>query len=276
MKESLQSRISLNHGPAMPVLGLGTFLSRDGEESREAVLWALETGYRHIDTAAIYKNERSVGQAIRDSRIPREEIIVTTKLWNDDIRRGDIREALNKSLDRLGMEYVDLYLVHWPVPNKYISVWKAMETLYHEGRVKAIGVSNYHVHHLKDLLKEADITPAVNQVECHPYLQHNELRAFCAEQNIAFESWGPLMQGAFLDVPEIAEFAKKYNRTPAQITLRWARQKNIILIPKSVKKDHIISNADIFSFEIEPEDMKRLDALDRGKHMGPDPETFDF
>lgn len=276
MKEFLQSRISLNHGSAVPVLGLGTFLSRDGEESRKAVLWALDAGYRHIDTAAIYKNERSVGQAIRESGIPREEIFVTTKLWNDDIRRGEAWEALNKSLDRLGLEYVDLYLVHWPVPYKYISVWKAMETLYNEGRVKAIGVSNYHIHHLKDLLKEADITPAVNQVECHPYLQHNELRAFCADKDIAFESWGPLMQGAFLDVPEIAELAKKYNRTPAQITLRWARQKNIILIPKSVKKERIISNADIFSFEIEPEDMHRLDALDRGKHMGPDPETFDF
>jgi diketogulonate reductase-like aldo/keto reductase len=276
MKESLQSRLSMSHGPDIPVLGLGTFLSKEGDETRKAVLWALEAGYRLIDTAAVYKNEKSVGKAIRESGIPREEIFITTKLWNEDIRKGKAQEALHKSLEQLGLDYVDLYLVHWPVPNKYVSIWKSMEELLEEGQVKAIGVSNYHIHHLQDLLKEAHISPALNQVECHPYLQQNKLRAFCAEHQIVFESWGPLMKGAFLKVPEIVELAEKYKRTPAQITLRWARQKNILPIPKSVKKDRIISNADIFSFEIDAEDMKRLDALDRGKHMGPDPESFDF
>ncbi|MDD3807344.1 MAG: aldo/keto reductase [Candidatus Marinimicrobia bacterium] len=276
MKESLQTRIPLNQGTKMPIFGLGTFLVKEGDETRKAVLWALEAGYRMIDTAASYRNEGSVGRAIRESGILREEIFVTTKIWNNDIRKGQAKDALSRSLDRLKMDYVDLYLVHWPVPNKYVSIWEAMENLHDEGLTKAIGVSNYHIHHLQDLLKVATIVPAVNQVECHPYLQQNDLRIFCAENTIAFESWGPLMQGAFLKVPEILELANKYHRTPAQITLRWARQKDIILIPKSVKKDRIISNADIFSFEITPEDMKRLDALDCGKRMGPDPDSFNF
>ncbi len=270
------AKITLNNGTSMPVFGLGVFLAKDGDETRYAVTEALKAGYRHIDTAAVYNNERSVGKAVRESRIPREDLFITTKLWNKDIRNHRVKEALHRSLDNLKMDYVDLYLVHWPIENRVSSVWPEMEELYKEGRVKAVGVSNYHIHHLNELLPAADIVPAVNQVECHPYLQQRELRSFCAEKGIVFESWGPLMQGHFLKVREILDIAEKYKRTPAQITLRWGLQNNIVLIPKSVKKDRIISNADIFSFELSEDDMETLNCLDRNQRMGPDPDNFNF
>lgn len=276
MNSSQEKRIRLNNGTTMPVFGLGVFLAKDGDETRHAVSEALKAGYRHIDTASVYKNERSVGKAVRESRIPREDLFITTKLWNKDIRKNRVKEALQRSLDDLKMDYVDLYLVHWPVEDRVASIWPEMEELYKEGRVKAIGVSNYHIHHLKELLPIAKIIPAVNQVECHPYLQQRDLRAFCKENGIVFEAWAPLMQGHFLKVPEILELAEKYKRTPAQITLRWGLQSNMVLIPKSVKKDRIISNADIFSFELSKDDMDVLNTLDRNQRMGPDPDNFNF
>ncbi|MGB8954490.1 MAG: aldo/keto reductase [Tumebacillaceae bacterium] len=266
----------LTNGVKMPYFGLGVWRTKEGEEVINSVLYALKAGYRHIDTAAVYGNEEGVGQAIRESGVKREELFVTTKVWNENQRQGNVREACEDSLKKLGLDYVDLYLIHWPVAGKYKETWKEMEKLYKEGKVRAIGVSNFHVHHLQDLLADCEIKPMVNQVEFHPYLTQNELRAFCREQGIQFEAWSPLMQGDFLNEPVITEMAAKYGRAASQIVLRWDLQHEVVTIPKSVKEARIIENANIFDFELSAEDVAKLDALNKGHRYGPDPDNFDF
>lgn len=272
----LQGTIELNNGIKMPYFGLGVFQMSEGKEVINSVKYALEIGYRHIDTAALYENEIGVGKAIKDTGINREEIFVTTKVWNSDQGYERTLKAFEVSLRKLGLEYIDLYLIHWPVKNKYVETWKALEYLYKNGKVKAIGVSNFFIHHIEDILQTAEIIPMVNQVEFHPYVVQQELVDFCKDKGIQFEAWSPLMQGQITSVKEINQLAKKYNKTGAQIVLRWNLQKDVVTIPKSVHKDRILSNSQIFDFEISAEDMRLIDSLDKNKRIGPDPDNFDF
>lgn len=267
---------TLNNGLQMPWLGFGVYQIPDGDEVANAIHKALEVGYRSIDTASVYKNEKGVGRAIRETDIPREEIFLTTKVWNEDLRKNRTAAAFEESLDRLGVDYVDLYLVHWPVADRYLEAWREMEKIYQSGRARAIGLSNFMVHHLKDILSRCEVKPAVNQVEFHPWLVQPELLAFCKEQHIQLEAWSPLMQGKITEVPVINELAKKYGKTPAQIVLRWDIQHGVVTIPKSSKPHRIQENAQLFDFELSAEDMARLDALDQHKRIGPDPDNFDF
>ncbi|NLG84768.1 MAG: aldo/keto reductase [Firmicutes bacterium] len=273
---SIADRAVLNNGVGMPWLGLGVFRTKEGEEVERAVKWALEAGYRSIDTAAVYRNERGVGKAIRASGIPREEIFVTTKVWNDDLRAGTVRRAFQESLDRLGLDYVDLYLIHWPVKGRYIEAWKVMEEIYRSGKAKAVGVSNFLRHHLEDLLAKTSLVPAVNQIEFHPLLVQPDLLRFCREHGIQVEAWSPLMQGHVVEIPEIRRLAEKYGKTPAQIVLRWDLQHEVVTIPKSVHRERILENMQIFDFELSAEDMALLDGLDAGRRFGSDPDHFDF
>jgi methylglyoxal/glyoxal reductase len=273
---NIQGSWTLNNGLEMPYFGLGVFQSKEGEEVINAVQYALGAGYRHIDTAAIYNNEVGVGKAIQLSPVDRKDIFVTSKIWNSEQGYESTLRAFDKSIERLGFDYLDLYLVHWPVKGKYKETWRAMEYLYKEGRVRAIGVSNFLKHHLEDLLASAEIVPMVDQVEFHPYVVQQGLLDYCAENKIQFEAWSPLMQGKILEVKEMSGLAEKYNKTPVQIVLRWNLQKDVITIPKSVKKERIESNADIFDFELSKEDMDLIDSLDRNQRVGPDPDNFNF
>lgn len=274
--QSPASSFTLANGVKMPCLGLGVFQVPDQQQAAQSVNWALQAGYRHIDTAAIYQNEEGVGQGLRDAGLPREEVFVTTKVWNADFGYDSTLKAYDESLRKLGLDYVDLYLVHWPVKGKYKDTWKALETLYKEGRVRAIGVSNFLVHQLQDLLQDANIVPMVNQVEFHPYLRQPELMDFCAQKGIQMEAWAPLMQGRFTEEPLLSTLAQKYGRTPAQILLRWDLQHGVVTIPKSVREARIRENAQVFDFALSAEDMSLLDALDKGERIGPDPDNFDF
>ncbi len=273
---SIADCATLNNGVKMPWLGLGVFLVNEGQEVENAVRWALEAGYRSIDTAAIYGNERGVGNALRASGIPRDEVFLTTKVWNDDLRAGRTTQAFQESLDRLGVDYVDLYLIHWPVKGRYIEAWEALEDIYRSGRARAIGVSNFLVHHLRDLLAHAAVVPAVDQVEFHPCLLQPDLLRFCKEHGIQLEAWSPLMHGRVFDLPVVRRLAQKHGKTAAQIVLRWDLQHEVVTIPKSVRKDRIISNAQIFDFELSDEDMVALDTLDEGRRVGSDPDNFAF
>ena len=266
----------LSNGVGMPWLGLGVWQSTDGVEVENAVLWALEAGYRSIDTAAIYGNEGGVGNALKSSPIPREEVFITTKVWNSDQGYQSTLAALDLSLKKLKTDYVDLYLVHWPVKGQYIETWQAMEAIYDQGKARAIGVSNFMVHHLKDLIQNCQILPMVNQVEFHPYLIQPHLLEFCQRQQIQLEAWGPLMKGNFEEVKELGLLAEKYNKSPSQILVRWDLQQGVVTIPKSVKLSRIQSNADIFDFELDAEDMTMLNALDKEYRFGPDPDNFNF
>ncbi len=268
---NLQGTFTINNGVKMPYFGLGTFQSEEGSEVINAVNYALDTGYRLIDTAAFYENEKGVGQAIRESQIPREEIFVTTKVWNDKQGFENTLKAYDGSLKNLGLEYVDLYLVHWPVTGKFQETWKALEKIYKEGRVRAIGISNFLSVHLDKLLPQAEITPMVNQVEYHPYLMQKELFEQCRQNNIVYQAWSPIMQGRVFDISELKKIAKKYRKNAAQIVLRWDLQNGVATIPKSVNQARIESNAAIFDFEISSEDMKAIDALDRDVRFGYDP-----
>ena len=263
----------LNNGVKMPVLGLGVYKS--GEDTKQAVLDALAAGYRHIDTATLYKNEALVGEAIRESGIPREEIFITTKLWNDDMRSGKQMEAIEQSLKLLGTDYVDLYLIHWPVSSALESSWKVLEQIYKEGRARAIGVSNCHMEHLMRVMAVATVVPAVNQVECHPYLSQKSLRTFCNNVSITMEAWSPLGRGNVLSDPVIGQIAKKHGKTPAQVVLRWELQENWIVIPKSVHKERIVENSQIFDFELDKEDMAKIDSLNQDRHFGTSPDDFE-
>ena len=269
--------IKLHNDIEIPVIGLGVFQSHCGTETEQAVEWALESGYTHIDTAKIYANESSVGDAITKSSLPREKIFLTTKLWNEDIRNHLTKEAFQESLDKLQTPYVDLYLIHWPVDGR-LEAWTAMEELYKAGKIKAIGVSNFHQNHLEELFKIATIMPMVNQIESHPYLNNQKLIDYCHSKNIAVEAWSPLGgEGApILKDETIIKLAQKYNKTPVQIILRWNIQRNVIILPKSVNKDRIISNIQAFDFELSVDDMKAIQDLNKDQRIGPDPDNFDF
>ncbi|WP_026584813.1 aldo/keto reductase [Bacillus sp. J33] len=274
--ENLQSATTLHNGVKMPWFGLGVFKVQDGEEVVHSVKAALKAGYKSIDTAAVYKNEEGVGKAIKEAGVPREELFVTTKVWNSDQGYDSAIQAFETSLEKLGLDYIDLYLIHWPVEGKYQETWKALETLYKEKRVRAIGVSNFHIHHLEDLMQTAEVKPMVNQVELHPLLNQSELRDFCKKHEIQIEAWSPLAQGELLENGVLKEIAQKYNKSVAQIILKWDLQNEIVTIPKSVKEHRIIENADIFDFQLAPEDMDKINSLNENRRVGPDPDNFDF
>ncbi|MCA0984981.1 aldo/keto reductase [Halobacillus yeomjeoni] len=263
----------LHNKVEMPQLGFGVWQVEEGE-AVPAVTKAIETGYRSIDTAMIYGNEEQVGEAIRESEIKREELFITTKVWNSDQGFENTIQALETSLDKLGLDYVDLYLIHWPTPefDEYVETYKALEQLQKDGKVKAIGVCNFDVDHLQRLLDECEVKPAVNQVECHPYLAQNELKDFCRQHGIYVEAWSPLMQGGeVLQNDTIQSIAKKHGKTPAQVVIRWHLQNDTIVIPKSVTPSRIEENFNVFDFELTHEDMDAINQLDREERKGPKP-----
>jgi diketogulonate reductase-like aldo/keto reductase len=272
MKElRIDTKVKLNNGVQMPIFGLGTFQTRSGRETRDAVLHALKVGYRHIDTASMYGNEEDVGAAIKESGIRREEIFVTTKLWNSDHGYDSALAAFEKSSRRLDLSYVDLYLIHWPVQRLRNETWRALETLLKERKCRAIGVSNYMIRHLEELLENSSTVPAVNQVEFSPYLYQKDLLEFCRKNGIQLEAYSPLTKGHKLSDPKLAALASKYSRSPAQILIRWALQHQIVVIPKSSKGERITENADVFDFAISSEDMRALDLFDQGLRTSWDP-----
>ena len=272
----LQGFFELHNGVQMPYFGLGVYQSEDGSEVINAVKAALDHGYRHIDTAAIYHNEEGVGTGIRESSVSREDVFLTSKVWNTDQGYDSTIKAFEASLERLGTDYLDLYLIHWPKGELSKETWKALEQLYKEERVRAIGVSNFLQNHLEDLLPSVEIVPMVNQMEFHPYLVQQDLIDFCTSKNIQYEAWSPLMQGHIFELDMMKDLASKYNKTIAQVVLRWDLQKGVITIPKSSKPERIKANADLFDFELSDEDVQLLDSLEKGKRFGPDPDNFDF
>jgi 2,5-diketo-D-gluconate reductase A len=271
-----QPTITLNNKTTIPQLGFGVF-KVPPEQTTDAVLRALEAGYRHIDTAAMYGNERGVGEAIRRSGLAREDVFVTTKLNNDAHGRAQAPRALERSLSELGTDYVDLYLIHWPLPrqDRYVETWEALIELHEQGRAHAIGVSNFQPHHLRRIIDATGVVPAVNQIELHPYLVQDELRRLDAEEGIATEAWSPIARGgALLRDPVITTTAEKYGRTAAQIVIRWHLQLGNVVIPKSVTPERIVENFDVFGFELADDDVASITGLDRGERTGPDPDDF--
>ncbi|SEM19895.1 Aldo/keto reductase [Aquimarina amphilecti] len=272
----IKGTFKLHNGIDMPYFGLGVYLSDNDKEVIDAVQWALDEGYRHIDTASIYKNEEGVGKAIRNSHVPREEVFVVSKVWNADQGYKSTLKAFEESLKRLQLDYLDLYLIHWPVKGKYNETWKALEKLYTDGRIKAIGVSNFLQHHLQNLMQTSEIKPMVNQMEFHPYLVQQDLIEFCEKHDIQYEAWSPMMQGKIFELSILDDLAKKYEKTVAQIVLRWNLQKGVVTIPKSSKKQRIIDNSNLFDFELSKEDVNYIDALEKNQRLGPDPDNFNF
>ena len=269
----------LNNGRTIPQFGFGVFQIPPADTA-EAVTRALAAGYRHIDTAEMYGNEAAVGAAIAESGLDRAEVFVTSKLNNGFHRPDDARRAFAASLDALGFDYLDLFLIHWPLPTRYggdyVSTWQTLEEFYRDGRARSVGVSNFQPHHLRRLHNECEIRPAVNQIEIHPYLTQDDVRAFCAEHQIAVEAWSPLAQGLVLDDPTIVEIAKRAGKTPAQVVLRWHVERGDIVFPKSVTPSRIAENIDIFDFELSGEDVEAISALNRNHRTGPDPDKFDW
>jgi 2,5-diketo-D-gluconate reductase A len=275
MTQSTVPRVQLNDGFSIPQLGFGVF-KVDPNETERIVNDALEIGYRHIDTARVYGNESGVGQAIAASAIPREELFVTTKLWNDDQGTQTVFDAFEASLDRLGLEYVDLYLIHWPTPanDRYVETWKAFERLRESGRARSIGVSNFLVPHLERLLAETDIVPAVDQIELHPHHQQPATAAFAEEHGIAIEAWGPLGQGKYplLELPEVTDAAATHGVTPAQVVIRWHLQRGHIVFPKSNRRERIAENLDVFGFELTPDEVDAITGLEREGRVSSHPD----
>jgi 2,5-diketo-D-gluconate reductase A len=267
--------ITLNNGVEIPQLGFGVF-QIPADQTKDATLSALEVGYRHIDTAEMYGNEKEVGEAVRASGIDRDEIFVTSKLNNGYHAYDDALHAFDQTLKDLDIGHLDLFLVHWPLPGvgDYVETWKAMEHIYESGRVRAIGVSNFQPHHLRRIHGETSVTPAVNQVEIHPYLSNEEVRAFDTEHGIATEAWSPIAQGKVLDDAVLVRIAEAHGRTPAQVTLRWHLQRGDIVFPKSVTRSRVEENFDVFSFELSTDDMADITGLDRHERTGPDPDKF--
>lgn len=268
-----KAALPLNTGARIPQLGLGVWQTPRGRTTRNAAGVALRVGYRHIDTARIYGNEADVGAAVRESDVPREQIFVTTKLWNDDQGYESALRAFDESLKRLGLDYVDLYLIHWPVPHRRLDSWRALERIHGDKRARAIGVSNYMRPHLEELLAKAKIVPAVNQIEVSPFLQQRDARAACADHGIVVEAYSPLTRGRRLDHPLVSGIARRIGRSPAQVLLRWGVQHGLVVLPKSAHPDRIAQNAAIFDFSIDAKSMAELDGLDEGLATGWDPRT---
>ncbi|MFK0525397.1 aldo/keto reductase [Paenibacillus illinoisensis] len=274
--KNVQDTTTLYNGVKMPWLGFGVFKVKDGEEVVEAVKTAIQAGYRSIDTAKAYNNETGVAQGIRESGVAREDLFITTKVWNSDQGYESTLAAFEASMERLELEYLDLYLIHWPVKGKYKDTWRALEKLHREGRIRAIGVSNFQIHHLEDLMTDATIKPAVNQVELHPLLIQSELRDYCSKHQIQIEAWSPLGQGNLLEHPLLQEIAAKYGKSPAQVILRWDLQNGIVTIPKSVTPQRIRENADLYDFELTADEVEQINGLNENKRFGSDPDNFNF
>jgi 2,5-diketo-D-gluconate reductase A len=271
--------ILLNNGRAIPQFGFGVF-QVPPPDTAAAVTTALQAGYRHIDTAQMYRNEAGVGEAVAASGLPRDQVFLTSKLSNAAHRPDDARRAFDATLTALGTDYVDLFLIHWPLPDRYdgdyVSTWQTLEEFYRAGRARSIGVSNFQPHHLRRLHQDCEITPAVNQIEVHPYLTQDAVRAFCAEHQIAIEAWSPIAQGKVLDDPTIVAIARTVGKTPAQVVLRWHIERGDIVFPKSVTPARVRENIDIFDFELTGEQVEAISALNRDERTGPDPDKFDW
>ncbi len=261
---------TLNNGSVMPSIGLGVLFAKNNGEVEDAIIAALEAGYRKIDTAAAYQNEQGVGNAIRISDIPREDLFITTKVWNTEQGYEKTLNACEESLNRLQLDYVDLYLIHWPVKSKYRETYRALEQLYNSGKVKAIGVCNFNRTQLEDLMNHSKITPAINQVEMHPHLSQNELIQFSREHGIQLEAWRPIMMGEVLKIPELIQMGKAHDKSAIQVTLRWLIQRGVAVIPKSVTRKRIIENFDVFDFELTHKEMAIIEALNKDRHLGED------
>ncbi|MGE7843973.1 aldo/keto reductase [Lysinibacillus sp. NPDC093712] len=273
--------VTLNNGLEMPLVGYGVFRVPDGDDLAEAVKTAIAKGYRSIDTAQVYRNEESVGRGIRaaidEGLVSRDELFVTSKVWNDGLSYEETLVAYDSSLEKLGLDYLDLYLIHWPGLNtNYIDAYKALEKIYQDGRVRSIGVSNFHVHHLELLLKETTVIPVINQIEFHPHLTQEEVRHYCKEHGIQVEAWSPLMNGSLLEEELIQQLASKYSKTPAQIVLRYDVQHDVVTIPKTMTPTRMTENLHVFDFALTDEEMAQLDAMNDGLRCGPDPEKFNF
>jgi diketogulonate reductase-like aldo/keto reductase len=268
---TIQSRTKLNNGVEIPVLGLGVYQSPPGQATQNAVKWALEYGYRHVDTARIYGNEKDVGLGLRESRVPREDVFITTKLWNSDHGYEPALRACEESLRRLGLSYVDLYLIHWPEPGARGETWKAMVKLHNDGKCRAIGVSNYTIRHLKELLDGSDVVPAVNQVEFHPFLYQKELLDFCRANKVQLEAYSPLTRAERLHHPKVLATAARHKRSPAQVLIRWSLQHGLVAIPKSTRRERILENSLVFDFSLSKEEMETLNSLNEGYRTSWDP-----
>ncbi|MBK7630660.1 MAG: aldo/keto reductase [Ignavibacteriales bacterium] len=275
MTTDINYKMKMNNGVEIPQFGLGVYLTKSGTECVGAVSWALESGYRHIDTARIYGNEKEVGEAVRNSDIKREELFITTKLWNDDHGYDTALKAFDKSLKTLNTGYIDLYLIHWPVKGKRKDSWKALEKIYESGYCKSIGVSNYMINHLEELFSYANTIPVINQVEFSPYNYQKDLLDVCNKNKIILEAYSPLTRMKKLDDPKVLPIAKKHSKTVAQVLIRWAIEHELVVIPKSARKERIIENANVFDFELDAADMKILDNLDEGFRVSWDPTTTD-
>ncbi len=282
--KSLKDTYTLSNGVKIPIIGFGTWRTPDGEVAVSSVTEAIKQGYRHIDTAAIYGNEVSVGKAIKEAGIPREELFITSKLWNSEHGYESTLNAFEETMKKLGLEYLDLYLIHWPVPKIHredwkeatLATWKAFEKLYKEGKIKAIGVSNFKVHHLENLINNAEIKPMVDQIEFHPSNLQEDIVNFCRDNNILVEAWSPLASGEVFKVPELKTIAEGYNKSVAQLVIRWVMQKGILPLPKSITPERIKSNGAVFDFEISHKDMERIDSITSCKGSGMDPDYIEF
>jgi diketogulonate reductase-like aldo/keto reductase len=276
MLASIKDCTVLNNNVKMPWLGLGVFKMKEGDETENALRASLDCGYRSIDTAAIYRNEESVGRAIQNSGIPRDELFITTKVWNSDQGYETTLKAFDESRKKLQLDIIDLYLIHWPVKGKYTETWKALEKLYKDGTVRAIGLSNFLIHHIKDIQESCEIPPMVDQVEFHPQLRQADLYRYCRENKIQLEAWAPLGQNRSLKNPTIVEVAETHEKSPAQILIRWDLQLDVVTIPKSSKAERILENSQVFDFSLDASDMDRISRLDENLRFSDDPDNFDF
>ena len=273
MTLNIESTVTLNNGVEMPIFGLGTYLTDAATEAEQAARAALDAGYRAIDTAALYRNEAEVGKAVHESDVAREDVFITTKCWTSDLTYKDAHKAFDASLKRLGMETIDLYLIHWPY-NDWQGAWRAFEEIYESGRARAIGISNFMQHHIDELLSFAKVRPTVNQYEMHPHLQQPDLHKFCRDNDIYVTAWAPIKKGQVLQMPKIVEIGNKYGKTAVHVTLRWMLQTEVITIPKSAKPARIVENANIFDFELTAEEIDTINNLDRNDRVGPHPDNF--